>query len=208
MLGGLAILAIGCGGPGRVEAPAPAAHPVSTSGASDPGEPSVGDASLGVPAAGSRDVTLVDHDDVLAAVASHRGKVVVLDCWSTSCPPCIKEFPGLVALARKHPDRVVCLSLAFDYEGLGAIEDVLRPVREFLASVDDGSLRNLHHMLGRVDADELYRQMELDSVPAVYVWNADGSLAHRFDDDDATRRLGRAFTYTDIGETVAAALAR
>jgi len=198
MLVGLAILAVGCGGPG---------------GGSPPAAPSVSSASTvphGFPSASPRDVSvsLVEHADVLAAVASHRGKVVVLDCWSTSCPPCIKEFPGLVALARKHPDRVECLSLAFDYEGIGAVEDALGPVREFLASVDDGSLGNLHHMLGRVDADELYRQMELDSVPAVYVWNTDGSLARRFDDDDATRRLGRAFTYADIEETVAAALAR
>jgi len=194
MLVGLAILAVGCGGPG------------TSPPAGSRGFPPAG--SRGFPPAGSRDVSLVDHADVLAAVASHRGKVVVLDCWSTSCPPCIKEFPGLVALARKYPDRVVCLSLAFDYEGIGAVEDALGPVREFLASVDDGRIDNLYHMLGRVDADELYRQMELDSVPAVYVWNTDGSLARRFDDDDATRRLGRAFTYTDIEETVAAALAR
>ena len=164
------------------------------------------------PAAATRpappQVALVDHEGLLERVAAHRGKVVVLDCWSTSCPPCIKEFPGLVALARKHPDRVVCLSLAFDYEGIGAVEDALGPVRDFLATVDDGRLANLHHMLGREDADELYRKMELDSVPAVYVWHADGSLARRFDDDDATRRLGRPFTYADVEEAVSAALAR
>ena len=187
IVGAVAILGVGCGG----------------------GEPQPAVVAVAQPAAvGQREVSLVDHEGVLAAVASHRGKVVVLDCWSTSCPPCIKEFPGLVALARKHPDRVVCLSLAFDYEGIGAVEDALGPVRDFLATVDDGRLANLHHMLGREDADELYRKMELDSVPAVYVWHADGSLARRFDDDDATRRLGRPFTYADVEEAVSAALAR
>jgi thiol-disulfide isomerase/thioredoxin len=151
-------------------------------------------------------IDLVDHAGLRERVASHRGKVVVLDCWSTSCPPCIKEFPGLVALARAHPDDVVCLSLAFDYEGLGAVEDVLPPVREFLATVDDVRLGNLHHLLGREEADAMYRQLELASVPAVFVWNADGTLARRFDDDDAARRLGRAFTYADVEQAVQEAL--
>ena len=130
----------------------------------------------------------------------------MLDCWSTSCPPCIKEFPGLVALAAAHPDDVVCLSLAFDYEGIGTPAEVLPPVQKFLATMDDGHLANLHHLLGREDADAMYRKLELDSVPAVFVWRADGTLARRFDDDDAARRLGRAFTYDDVAETVREAL--
>jgi thiol-disulfide isomerase/thioredoxin len=208
IVGSLAILGVGCGGGGDPPAVGAAAAPSSgepTPAAPTPAAPTP---AAPTPAVARREVSLVDHEGVLAAVASHRGKVVVLDCWSTSCPPCIKEFPGLVALARNHPDRVVCLSLAFDYEGIGAVEDALGPVQEFLTSVDDGRLGNLHHMLGREDADALYRKMELDSVPAVYVWHADGSLAHRFDDDDATRRLGRPFTYADIEETVSAAIAR
>jgi thiol-disulfide isomerase/thioredoxin len=175
---GLAILAAGCGGKER---PAEAARAAVT-------------------------IDLVDHEGLLERVAAQRGKVVVLDCWSTSCPPCIKEFPGLVALARAWPDDVVCLSLAFDYEGIGAVEDVLPPVREFLATVDDGRHANLQHFLSREDADAMYRKLELDSVPAVYVWKPDGTLARRFDDDDASRRLGRAFTYADVEQAVREAL--
>jgi len=176
---GLAILITGCGGNERPAAPA---------------------ARAAVP------VDLVDHAGLLERVAAHRGKVVVLDCWSTSCPPCIKEFPGLVALAGAHPDDVVCLSLAFDYEGIGTPAEVLPPVREFLATVDDGRLANLHHLLGREDADVMYGKLDLDSVPAVFVWKADGTLARRFDDDDAARRLGRAFTYADVAAAVREAL--
>jgi thiol-disulfide isomerase/thioredoxin len=135
----------------------------------------------------------------MAAVEAHRGKVVVLDCWSTSCPPCVKEFPGLVALAEAHPDGVACLSLSFDYEGIGTPEEVLPPVREFLTGVGAGRVVN---MLTREDADAMYRKLELDSVPAVYVWARDGSLTRRFDDDDAKKRLGRPFTYEDVAETV------
>lgn len=141
------------------------------------------------------DVRLVDHAGLMAAVEAHRGRIVVLDCWSTSCPPCVKEFPGLVALAEKYREQVACLSLSFDYEGIGTPEEVLPPVRSFLQQVGAGRIDN---MLTKEDADSLYRKLDLVSIPAVYVWKPDGTLARRFDDDDAARRLGRPFTYADV----------
>jgi thiol-disulfide isomerase/thioredoxin len=151
------------------------------------------------------DVELVDHAAVMKRVEAAKGKVVVLDCWSTSCPPCIKEFPGLVALAEKHAADVVCMSLAFDYDGVGKPEDVLPPVREFLERVGAGKV---HNMLGREEADVLSKKFDLVSVPAVYVWKPDGSLARRFDDDDAAQRLGRPFTYADVTAEVLTALGK
>ncbi len=147
----------------------------------------------------------VDHAELLARIESHRGKVVVLDCWSTSCPPCVREFPGLVRLAAAHPDTVACLSLSFDYEGLGSVAEAAGPVREFLQAVGADGVENL---LSREEADVMFRKLELDSVPAVFVWRPDGSLARRFDDDDAKRRLGRAFTYEDVTLEVRSCLPR
>jgi len=144
-------------------------------------------------------VALVDHEGVLAAVADQRGKVVVLDCWSTSCPPCLKEFPGLVALQKRYGDKVVCMSLSFDFEGLDPVEKVLPRVRKVLADLGAEGVVN---MLSSEEADVLYGKLDLTSVPAVYVWKADGSLARRFDDDDAAKTLGRPFTYADIEQTV------
>lgn len=141
------------------------------------------------------DVALVDHAGLMAAVEARRGRIVVLDCWSMSCPPCVKEFPGLVALAAKYRDQVACLSLSFDYEGIGTPEEVLPPVRSFLEKVGAGEISN---MLTKEDADSLYKKLDLVSIPAVYVWKPDGTLARRFDDDDAARRLGRPFTYADV----------
>ena len=144
-------------------------------------------------------VRLVDHDGLMAEVAAHRGKVVVLDCWSTSCPPCVKEFPGLVRLAAAHPTGVACLSVALEYEGIGAAEDSLPRVREFLEQAGAHAVVNL---LSREEADAMYRKLDLASVPAVFVWRADGSLAVRYDDDVAARTLGRPFTYADVEATV------
>ena len=154
------------------------------------------------PAAAVR-LDLVDHDGLLEAVARQRGRVVVLDCWSTSCPPCVKEFPRLVALEAKYRGRVACLSLAFDFEGLGSVAEAARRVEEFLRTVNAGRIVNL---LSKEEADVMYRKLELDSVPAVYVWRADGSRARRFDASDSAARLGRPFTYEDVELEVRALL--
>jgi len=169
--------------------------------------PGCGPRDVPPPAAASNaslKLDVVDHAELMRRVAAQRGKVVVLDCWSTSCPPCVREFPGLVRLAAAHPDSVACMSLSFDYEGIGTVEDAAARVREFLASVGAGQVENL---LGREEADAMCRRLELDSVPAVYVWRPDGTLARRFDDDDARRRLGRAFTYEDVAAEVRSLLA-
>jgi len=52
----------------------------------------------------------------------------------------------------------------------------------------------------------MYRNLELDSIPAVFVWRPDGSLARRFDATDSAARLGRPFTYEDVELEVRALL--
>ena len=148
---------------------------------------------------GPATVRLVDLAGLEAEIASHAGKVVIVDCWSTSCPPCVKEFPHLIELQKSHGDRVVCISISFDYEGIDAAEDLLPPVQKFLDKVGAGGIVNL---LCTEESDAVYRKLDLVSVPAVYVYGADGTLAQRFDEDDATKRLKRPFTYDDVGAVV------
>lgn len=150
-------------------------------------------------------VRLVDHAEIEAERLRHRGQVVVLDCWSTSCPPCVKEFPGLLALERTFGEKVACISLSFDYEGIGPPEAVVPRVEGFLRQVNAAAITNL---VSREDADTLSKRMGLDSVPAVYVWKQDGSLAQRFDDDFAAKELGRPFTYADVERVVRDCLGR
>src|SRR4051794_40855379 len=49
-------------------------------------------------------------DQALELVGKNKGKIVVLDIWSSSCQPCVKEFPGLVKLQKDHPQDIVCIS--------------------------------------------------------------------------------------------------
>jgi thiol-disulfide isomerase/thioredoxin len=46
------------------------------------------------------------------------GKVVVVDIWSTSCLPCMREFPNLVQLSQRYPDQITCVSFNVDYIGM------------------------------------------------------------------------------------------
>jgi len=148
-----------------------------------------------VQATGTASVRLVDHAGLEAEIARHTGKVVVVDFWSTSCPPCVKEFPRLVALKKAHGERIACISFSLDYEGIDAPEELLPPVEKFLDKVGAVDVVNL---LCTEEADAVYRKLDLVSVPAVYVYGPDGQLAQRFDEDDATKRLKRPFTYDDV----------
>jgi len=156
------------------------------------------------PAPPAIEVRLVDHQGLIDEVARHRGRVVVLDCWSTSCPPCVAEFPGLVRLAASHGGTVRCLSLCFDYDGIGAAEELIPPVRSFLEKVGATEVVN---MFSIEEADRLSAALDLTSVPAVFVYRPDGSLAVRFDDEMATSEFGRPFTYDDVEAAVAELLA-
>lgn len=149
---------------------------------------------------------LVDHDELSKEIAKAKGRVVVLDCWSTSCAPCIREFPGLVALHNRygHGKDVVCMSLSLDYEGIGKPEAVQGRVLEFLKS----QKATFTNMLSREDADVMYRKLMLDSVPAVFLYDQTGTLVVQFDDDSAKKTLGRPFTYADIEKAIVPLLMR
>src|ERR1041385_9066279 len=76
---------------------------------------------------------VLDYDGLQKLIASRKGQVVVMDCWATSCAPCIKEFPNLVALHKKYGSaKVACISLSFDYDGSDPLKDVEPPVQKFL----------------------------------------------------------------------------
>jgi thiol-disulfide isomerase/thioredoxin len=124
---------------------------------------------------------ILDYEGIQKLIAGHRGQVVVMDCWSTSCPPCIEEFPKLVALHKKYdPTQLACISLSFDFEGLGKPEDVQADVLRFLQK--QGA--TFENVLGGEASDVLLKQMNLASIPAVFVYDRQGKV-HRFEGSKA-----------------------
>lgn len=140
----------------------------------------------------------LDHQGIERLIDSHRGKIVVVDAWSTSCPPCIKEFPNLVALHRRYgPDRVACISINLDYDGVGDPADVRPEVLQFLKD----HKATFDNVLCQLEAQEQLKALGVYSLPAVFVYDRSGQLVKKFDTSS-----GEEFTYADVEQCVASLL--
>lgn len=155
----------------RVEKPVPvppAAVPPSDSG-------SLPANSASQAASSDVEVQLANHAQLLEKVEQFKGRVVVVDVWSTSCAPCKKEFPHLVELARRWPEDVVCISMNIDYIGLPSEppESCLPAVKKFLSeqTADGDNMVNI----ASTEADEdVIKKLDIGSMPAILIFNRAG----------------------------------
>ena len=70
----------------------------------------------------------------------YRGKIVVLNFWAAWCPPCLEEFPSLIALQHQMP-QIVVLAVSFD-EDDAAYRQYLVDNHIDLLTVRDGSQKS------------------------------------------------------------------
>ena len=138
-------------------------------------------------------VDMTDFDGLMEAIQSSK-KVTVVDIWSTSCLPCMKEFPGLVKLSNKYADEVACISLNVDYIGLKKKipASYVPRVLKFL-SKQEATFANFVS----TEADEDIRgKLGIDSIPAILIYDETGKLAHKVTVDNS----GDELTY--LGDVV------
>jgi thiol-disulfide isomerase/thioredoxin len=192
-----AAFCLGCGEAQKSPPPTGAPRATAAGAASDPvaAEPAAAEEEKG-PAQSKVTVEIKDFDGIQELIASKRGKVVVMDCWSTWCDPCVKEFPGLVALHKKHgEDDLACVSLSFNFEGgkKEQPEDHVEGVLEFLRSQD----ATFDNLIASVPSEELYQQLGFKSasVPAIFVYDREGNIARQFEGEEAK--------YAEVGKLVA-----
>lgn len=136
------------------------------------------------------ELKIATFEELQASIAASKGKIVVVDYWSTSCPPCMTEFPGLVAIHNELPrDKVRCVSASLDYEGLAdfPIEEARKSALEFLEQ-QKATLDNF--ILSEESLTVMDDKLKIASIPAVFVFGVDGNLARLFDESS-----GEAFTY-------------
>lgn len=56
-------------------------------------------------------------DELAPTLSARTESIVVLNIWSTWCPPCIEEFPMLLNVGRRYADRGVALVfVSVDFE--------------------------------------------------------------------------------------------
>ena len=155
--------------------------------------------------AGAVELQILDWEGVQKLLASKKGKIVVLDAWSTSCVPCVREFPNLVGLHKRLGKDVACVSLSCDYAGIKSKppEFYREKVLKFLTKQN----ARFDNVLSALPSDETYEKLGIASIPAVFVYGRDGKLVKRFD-NETIKSDDEEFTYADITKVVEAELAK
>ena len=83
------------------------------------------------------DFTLNDLHGNKVTLSSYRGKVVILNFWSTTCGPCVAEIPSLVALQREFKGQgLVVLGIALDPDKKEVQESVAKLGIEYTNLMD------------------------------------------------------------------------
>jgi thiol-disulfide isomerase/thioredoxin len=114
-----------------------------------------------------------------------KGKVVVLDIWSTFCQPCVREFPNLVKLQEQFGEKVACVSFNTDYTG--AKDEPPESFRKNVLAFLTTQKAQLFNVLSSDANEEFYDKIRLGGPPAVFVYDRDGKLAKRFDNSQVPK---------------------
>lgn len=136
------------------------------------------------------DVAIEPWKQIIKA-ATDGGRPAVIDVWSLSCEPCLKSFPELVRLHEEFGDQVKCVSANVDFDGRRT-----RPPESYQTRVEDFLRLNkstLANYISATPSDEVYAELDIPSIPAVLIFDADGKEVARF--VDAGETIG--FTYRD-----------
>ena len=150
-------------------------------------------------------LNVTSWDDVQQLAARHRGKVVVIDIWTTTCLTCVEEFPKFVELQRKYgKDKLACISVNCDNDGIETKpphwyrDDVLKFLQH-----NQATFENVMLDLSLLDFMEL---IGLNSTPAILIYGRDGKLARRFDNDISTS-ADEGFTIQQVAAVIDRSLA-
>jgi len=106
----------------------------------------------------------------------------------------VREFPQLVQLHRRFPEDVACLSFNMDYNGSAQEppEKIVPRVKTFL----EEHQATFDNVVSRETDEAILTRLKLAAVPAVLVFDREGQLRKRFDNDDGLYP-GEGFTYAD-----------
>jgi thiol-disulfide isomerase/thioredoxin len=132
----------------------------------------------------------------LAQAGSKNYKYTLVDAWATNCAPCKENFPHLIDLHKRFGGKglqVVSLSLD-DTSDAKAVE----AAKEFLRSKKATFL----NVLLDEDFGVGFDKLDINSIPAVFLFGPDGKEIKRFTMDDPNNQ----FTYPQVEKAVEALL--
>lgn len=109
------------------------------------------------------------------SLSDFQGKVVVLNFWATWCPPCVKEFPQMLNLARETQREAVYIFLSNDNQ-----TDAIARFVERLAKTHAEELKQANVMIahdpGKAITHALFQSYRL---PETYILTPDHILAEK-----------------------------
>jgi peroxiredoxin len=115
------------------------------------------------------DFVLTDLGGTAHHLADYRGKVLLLDCWATWCPPCVEEMPDIKAAYQAYQAR------GFEILAV-SLDDDLDKLRRYVA---DHGLGWPQCCDGKAWSSAIAEPFGLTSLPAAFVIGPDGSLIAR-----------------------------
>ncbi|MGJ3240311.1 MAG: TlpA family protein disulfide reductase [Anaerolineae bacterium] len=125
---------------------------------------------------------LTDLNGQPVAISDYRGKILLLNFWQTTCPPCIEEMPDFIDFIGDQPDDVTWLTVNFD--------ETDQMVREFFAAYDFLGIPTV------MDYDSSVRyQYGVFGAPVTFVIDPDGVIQYM--------NIGQ-LSYDDMEELVTA----
>lgn len=135
-------------------------------------------------------------------LSDFRGKVVLMNFWTTWCTACVGEMPALVALQKKHGDKLVIIGVSLDYVpdshghigGHAAVEEqkhsdgehddheataaALKRVREKVART--AKARNINYPVLLDEKNDVGGRYNGGELPTTVLVDAQGNVRRRF----------------------------
>jgi len=128
--------------------------------------------------------------------ANKQIKYTVVDAWSTTCGPCKENFPHVVAMYRKFSKKglaVISLSLD-DPTDKAAVAEAEKFLKEKKAAFTN--------ILLNENFGEGFEKLNINAIPAVFVFGPDGKEVKRFTMDDPNNQ----FTYDEVEKAITSLL--
>jgi thiol-disulfide isomerase/thioredoxin len=114
-------------------------------------------------ASGKIIVKSIGAAEVEKLVTANRGKVIILDIWATWCPPCRREIPGFMEIAKAYAKQgVVVIGLAADEGG----PSVVQPF------VDENQINYPIYSIG----EEVLSRYGIEAFPTTLIYDRQGKL--------------------------------
>jgi len=123
------------------------------------------------------DVQVVKYDGLKDAVLKNRGKVVVVDFWSTTCIPCIRNFPHMLEMQQKYgKEGLVVISVSLD--PLAENEQPQERKERVLKRLQKLKAKGITNLILNEGSDLVQRKLRVVEIPSVYVFNRQGQWTH------------------------------